>query len=307
MRKSISARFHRGIEIIAGDTATEPRTHLQVPPSLEQIPKLARYQLREYLRSRRFVSLAAIVLIIGLIISAIVGYYRGGLVSDAMAFYGSFWGGGIGLIVVLAAVFFGGDAIAGEFQNKTGYFLMGLPIRRSTVYIGKFIAAFIASVAMVLLYLVILLANGVYYFGINAFPWQLGLSLILAIVYLSSVLGATFFFSSLFKTSAYGFVLTALLFLFGFNLLESLISGLVKMEPWMVISYASSTIGDAFAPAINWGFTGTISHVHTVIGRRVITTTQYAAGIGEGILIMVAYLVLTAIAGLWLFEREEFN
>ncbi len=292
---------------MAGDTASERMGQLQVPPSLEQIPKLARYQLREYLRSRRFVSLTLIILVIGLIISAVVGYYRGGLVSSVLAFYGSFWGGGIGLIVVLAAVFFGGDAIAGEFQNRTGYFLMGLPIRRSTVYVGKFIAAFIASSAMVLLYFVILLANGVYYFGVNAFPWQLGLSLILALIYLSSVLGATFFFSSLFKTSAYGFVLTAILFLFGFTLLEDLISRLVNIEPWMVISYASSTIGGVFVPTINWGFAGTISHVHTLIGRRVVTTTFYVSGIGEGVLIMVAYLVLTAIAGLWLFEREEFS
>ena len=74
-----------------------------------------------------------------------------------------------------------------------------------------------------------------------------------------------------------------------------------------LLSPLGSTIGDAFAPTINWGFAGTISHLHTVIGRRVITTTQYAAGIGEGILIMAAYLVLTAIAGLWLFEREEFS
>jgi ABC-2 type transport system permease protein len=292
---------------MAASTGSEPLRHLQVPPSIEQIPKLARYQLREYLRSRRFLSLASIVLIIGLIISAVVGYYRGGLVSSNMAFYGSFWGGGISLIIVLAAVFFGGDAIAGEFQNKTGYFLMGLPIRRSTVYIGKFIAAFIASTAMVLLYFAILLANGVYYFGSNAFPWQLGLSLVLAIIYLSSVLGVTFLFSSLFKTSAYGFVLTALLFLFGFTLLEDLISRLVKIEPWMVISYASSTIGDVFVPAINWGFSGTISRVHTVIGRGTITTTLYSAGIGEGVLIMLAYLILSAVVGLWLFEREEFS
>ncbi len=307
MKRYTSARFLRGIENTTTSNATEPLKHLEVPPSVEQIPKLAKYQLREYLRSRRFLSLAVIVLVIGLIVSVVVGYYRGGLVSSNMAFYGSFWGGGISLIIVLAAVFFGGDAIAGEFQNKTGYFLMGLPIRRSTVYIGKFIAAFIASTAMVLLYFIILLANGVYYFGGNAFPWQLGLSLVLSIIYLSSVLGMTFLLSSLFKTSAYGFVLTALLFLFGFTLLEDLISSLVEIEPWMIISYASSTIGDVFVPSINWGFAGTVSHVHTVIGRRIIATTLYSAGIDEGVLIMLAYFILSAVVGLLLFEREEFS
>jgi ABC-2 type transport system permease protein len=279
-----------------------------VPATMSQVGKLTRYQLREYLRSQRFVALGAIVLILGVILTAVVGYYRGLVISTSDAFYGSFWGGGVFLVIVLAAVFFGGDAIAGEFQNKTGYFLMGLPIRRATVYVGKFIAAYLASVAMLLLYLAILLANGVYYFGAGSVPWQLGLSLVLALVYLGAVMGTTFLFSSLFKTSAYGFVLTAILFLFGFTLIGDLVTGLVKIEPWMVISYAESTIGGVFGSGISWGFAGTETTVTTMIGpHRSVTSTTWTPGIGEGIVIMLAYLVITAIVGLWLFEREEFT
>lgn len=276
---------------------------LQVPDSIEQIPKLTRYQLREYLRSRRFVALLSIVVTLGVILTAVVAHYRGQIVSTNLAFYGSFWGGGVDLVIVLAAVFFGGDAIAGEFQNKTGYFLMGLPIRRTTVYVGKFIAAYLASVAMLLIFLAILVLNGAYYFASGLFPWQLALSLALALVYLLAVLGATFLFSSLFKTSAYGFVLTAILFLFGFTLLQELVVGLVNTEPWMVISYAESTIAGVFSSSTNWGFHGTVTTME--FGRLRMTT--YTAGIGEGILIMLAYFGLTAAGGLLLFEREEFN
>lgn len=292
---------------MATSTAHGPSNQLRLPSSSDQVLKLTRYQLREYLRSRRFVALVLIVLAIGAIITAVVAHFRGSLVSDNFSFYGTFWGSGADIVIVLAAVFFGGDAIAGEFQNKTGYFLMGLPVRRATVYVGKFIAAFLASVAMIGLFLLILLGNGAYYFGGNAVPWQLGLSLVLAIVYLGAVLGATFLFSSLFKTSAYGFVLTAILFLFGFTLLQDLVQGLVKIEPWMVISYASSTIGSVFSPTVNWGIQGQITTTVTDIGRRMIVTTNYSAGIAEGIVIMIGYLIATAAAGLWLFEREEFN
>jgi ABC-2 type transport system permease protein len=289
-------------------TVDVPATRLPLPTSGEQVVKLTRYQLREYLRSRRFVALVVIVLAIGAILTAVVAHFRGQLVSTALPFYGTFWGGGVSIVIVLSAVFFGGDAIAGEFQNKTGYFLMGLPVRRATVYIGKFIAAFGASIAMMMLFLAILLGNGLYYFGDHAFPWQLGLSLVLAIVYLSAVLGATFLFSSLFKTSAYGFVLTAILFLFGFTLLEDLVVGLVKIEPWMIISYASSTIGSVFSSSVDWGIQGIVTTTVTQIGpHRFITSTSYTAGIAEGIVIMIGYLVVTAAAGLWLFEREEFT
>jgi ABC-2 type transport system permease protein len=292
---------------MAAETPVPLGLRLHVPDSMYQITKLARYQLREYLRSRRFVALVAIVLAIGAILTFVVAHFRGSIISTNVAFYGTFWGGGVGVVIVLSAVFFGGDAIAGEFQNKTGYFLMGLPVRRTTVYVGKFIAAFLASVAMILLFLAILLLNGAYYFGTGVVPWQLPVALILALVYLSSVLGATFFFSSLFKTSAYGFVLTAILFLFGFTLLEDLIVGLVKIEPWMIISYASSTIGSVFAPSINWGLQGTVTTTTTMIGRGSVMSTTYTAGIAEGVVIMIAYLLITALAGLFLFEREEFT
>jgi ABC-2 type transport system permease protein len=288
-------------------TVELPSSRLQVPGSFEQVTKLTRYQFREYLRSRRFLALAAIVLAIGAILTAVVAHFRGALVSSNIAFYGTFWGGGADIVIVLAAVFFGGDAIAGEFQNKTGYFLMGLPLRRATVYVGKFIAAFLASVAMMILFLAILFFNGIYYFGGSALPWQIGLSLIIALVYLGAVLGATFLFSSLFKTSAYGFVLTAILFLFGFTLLQDLVVGLVRIEPWMIISYASSTIGSVFSSSINWGLTGTVATSVSMMGRFTIRTTTYTAGIAEGIVIMLVYLLGTAAAGLALFEREEFS
>ncbi len=292
---------------MATSTARARPWDLHVPDSMEQVRKLTRYQLREYLRSRRFVSLIIIVAVIGAVLTFVVGYYRSSVISTNAAFYGSFWGEGATLVIVLAAVFFGGDAIAGEFQNKTGYFLMGLPLRRATIYAGKYIAAFLASVAVLLVFLVILVANGAYYFGTNALPWQLGISLVLAIVYLGAVLGATFLFSSLFKTSAYGFVLTAILFLFGFSLLEDLIIGLVKIEPWMIISYASSTIGNVFNPSVNWGITGTAVTTSTAVGRRVIMSTTWTAGIAEGIVIMLGYLIVTAAVGLWSFEHEEFK
>ena len=295
----------------APPTSSSPPSARSAPGSLEQILKLTRYQLREYFSTRRFVILLGIVAAVGIIVTAVVAHFRGGpevaaLLASAVGFYGSFWGGGAPFVVVLAAVFFGGDAIAGEFQNKTGYFLMGLPIRRTTVYVGKFIAAFLASAAVLLLYLAIMLLNGAYYFGGGLLPWQLAPSLLLTLVYLAAVLGSTFMFSSLFKTSAYGFVLTAILFLFGFTLLQDLVVGLVRMEPWMVISYASGAISDVFAPTVNWGLAGTTITAPTGPGPGAVQVVGYTAGVAEGVVIMLAYFALTTAAGLTLFEREEF-
>jgi ABC-2 type transport system permease protein len=280
--------------------ATRPEPP-NVGSSFEQVFKLARYQFRDYLRSRRYILMMAIVAIIGTILTAVLAYFRpADLIDSSTAFYGSFWGSGATIVIVFAGVIFGGDAIAGEFQNKTGYFLMGLPIRRTTIYIGKYLAAFAASITAMVVFLLILLANGFYYLGSNAVPWQLGASFLLAIVYLLALLGTTFLFSSMFKTSAYATLVVAILFLFGFAILQQVVVGLAKTEPWFVISYASSILGTIFQNP----YPAHITHPMSPFGG---VSTVYTPTIVEGVAIMIGYFVITSLLGLLLFEREEFT
>jgi ABC-2 type transport system permease protein len=251
----------------------------------------------------------SIVAVIGAILTFILSYYHGsltvkGLTASSSAFYGSLWSDGVTVVIVFSGIIFGGDAIAGEFQNKTGYFLMGLPIRRASVYAGKFLAAFAASLVAVIVYLAILLANAAYYLHGNAFPLALGESFVIAILYLLALLGAVFLFSSMFKNSLYAVLVVAVLFLFGFSLLQDLIVGLVKIEPWFIITYADQVISYPFLSTLPAHVTTSTSH-----GPRggTITTTVYSPTYPEGLIIMAGYFILTAIAGLFFFEREEFT
>ncbi|HTT25916.1 MAG TPA: ABC transporter permease [Thermoplasmata archaeon] len=276
-------------------------------PSVEQVFRLARYQLRDYLRSRRYLLMMALVGIIGLILTAVVGYFRpAAFLGTPLDFYTTMWGSGVTVVIIFAGVIFGGDAIAGEFQNKTGYFLMGLPLRRSVIYIGKYIAALVASFSAIVVFLVILLANGLFYFGANALPWQLGPSFLLATIYLLALLGATFLFSSMFKTSTYATLVVAVLFLFGFTLLQDLVEGLAHVTPWFIISYADTTIGAVLSTTC-----ANQPGAHTCStpgpGGRTFETMVNNPTIPQGVLIMLGYFVVTAILGLVIFEREEFS
>jgi ABC-2 type transport system permease protein len=271
--------------------------------SLSQAVKLARYQLRNYLRSRRYILMMLIVAAVGGILTAVIAYFRpSSFLSDPLSFYASAWGGGATFVIIIAGIIFGGDAIAGEFQSKTGYFLMGIPIRRATIYVGKYLAAFAAALTSVAFYLAILLGNGLYYFGGNAFPWELGASLLLAVVFLLALLGTTFLFSSLFKTSTYATLVVAVLFLFGFTILQTLVQDLVKIEPWFIISYASGVIGNIFLHP----YPAHITTISNMFGGGA-GITIYNPTILEGIVIMLGYFVGTTLLGLFLFEREEFT
>jgi ABC-2 type transport system permease protein len=272
-----------------------------VPDTFAQALLLSRYQFRDYLRSRRFVLMMAIVAVIGAILSTVLAYYNGaGLTTSADAFYGTLWAGGVTVVIIFSGIIFGGDAIAGEFQNKTGYFLMGLPIRRGSVYVGKFLAAYAASLVAVIFYLVILLANGEYYLGVSALSGPLFESFAIALLYLLALLGAVFLFSSMFKNSLYAVLVVAVLFLFGFTIIEDLIAGLVKIEPWFIITYAQNVISYPFLSSIP-------AHVVVTAGPRGAQFTTYNPTYPEGLIIMAGYFVFTAIGGLLLFEREEFT
>jgi ABC-2 type transport system permease protein len=291
---------------------TETISENKVPSSLTQIGITMKYTFLDYFRSRRFFILLTITLIISAILTVLVGYYRPpSFLGDptledvgtrALTFYSSWWGSAVTFVIILGGIFFGGDAISGEFQNKTGYFGIPNPIRRSSVYIGKWLSAFIAATIIFVIFATITVGNGLYYFGANI-PIQFGQSLLYAWFYLAAVMGFTFFFSSLFKSSSMSILLTAILFLFVFSLLELLVSTLVNVEPWFILTYGAGIIGNILTPG---GYPAHIQQSAAGPRSRFIITT-YHAYVPEGLAIIGLYFIITAILGLIIFERKEFT
>ncbi len=267
----------------------DPVTHTSLPSSIAQVGVMTKYELLNYFRSRRFFILLIIGLIISSILTALVAYYGvNSFATTALGFYSFWWGNSVTLVVILSGIFFGGDAISGEFQNKTGYFLVGNPLRRSSIYVGKWIAALTASLIILAIYAAIAIGNGIYYFGATI-PYQYGESLIFSVLYLIAVLGFTFFFSSLFKSSSMSILVTAILFLFAFSLIQ------------VIVSYGSGIIGNVLTDPYP-----TTQSVRGGFGGRN-ETKIFAVSIPEGIAILVGYFVVTAVIGLLLFERKEFT
>ncbi len=278
-----------------------------LPTSLAQVGVITRYEMLNYFRSRRFLILLVIDLLISGLLSFLVAYYGiarfAGTPASALAFYGFWWTAVSTLIVVFCAVFFGGDAISGEFQNKTGYFLVGNPIRRSSIYVGKWLASLIASLIIIGVFTAIMLGNGFYYLGANV-PTQFGDAFVYTLVYLISALGFTFFFSSLFKSSAFSILVTVILLLFGFSLIDTLVTNIAHIEPWFTLSYGSGIISNVFTVPYP-------PHVTTIGpgagGGGGFSLTVYIPTIPEGLTIMGIYFIVTSVLGLLLFERKEFN
>ena len=280
---------------------TEIVSSNKVPSSLAQVGVTMKYTFLDYFRSRRFFILLSITLLISALLTFVVGYYRpeSFLASD-LSFYSSWWGNSVTFVIVLSGVFFGGDAISGEFQNKTGYFVLPNPIRRSSVYVGKWLSAFIASTVILVVFTAITVGNGMYYFGLNV-PYQFVESVFFAWFYLAAVLGFTFFFSSLFKSSSMSILVTTILFLFVFTLIQTLVAGLVQIEPWFILTYGAQIIGNVLVVPYP-------PHSSVIsLGPHGETLTIYNVTIPEGLAIIGLYFIITAFLGLVVFEKNDFT
>lgn len=269
-----------------------------------QIGIIAKYNFLNYFRARRFYVMIAIVLLISGLLTIVIAYRRpAGILANDLGFFGAGWGSFVSLVVILSTAFFGGDAISGEFQNRTGYFLVPNPIRRSAVYVGKFIAALAASTIVLLVYAGIIVANSLYYFG-PSIPSEFLQSMLFAWIYLVSAMSLVFAFSSLFKTSLISTLMSVIILLFVFDVIDTVASTLANIEPWFSITYGAGIISNILTvpyPAQ----VSTSSFGGGGGGRFSITT--YNAPVWEGLLIMAVYFLAMGILGLWLFERKEFT
>jgi ABC-2 type transport system permease protein len=207
------------------------------------------------------------------------------------------WGAFAPVVAILSGIFFGGDAISGEFQNKTSYFIMPNPIRRSSVYIGKWLSAFVASSIILTTFTLITLSEMLYYHNV---PSEFGLSVLFVCFFLVAVIGFVFFVSSLFKSNTNSVFMTFMVLLFVFTFITQT-SGLVNIEPWFILNYGAQIIVNIL----------TVPYPpHEIVGYsfgKGFIGTAYYATIPEGLTIIGLYFIITTVLGLILFERTEFS
>lgn len=266
------------------------------PNDASQILCISKYELLNYVKSRRFAMLFLLTLGACIGATCVVGYFRpSGVLTDPASFYGHWLAYMLVFIVALPAIFLGGDAISSEFQNKTGYSLVGNPIKRSSIFAGKLIAALIASMATLSLFEVVMLANASFYFGSGAFLYStFWVSFLYATFAVAGAVGLAFFFSSIFKNGAYSILFSAFLLLFGFTLLDNVITRLTNLEPWFMLDYGAQIVENVFRSPYP-------AHVQT-FGAHIF----YTASVPEGLVIMAAYFIVGIFVSLIVFQRREF-
>jgi ABC-2 type transport system permease protein len=260
---------------------------------LEKLRVVTGYEFLKHIRRRRLYIILGLTLIAELAViigvpALMDGYPDNVMVMAAMLTVGA-------SLATIGAVFFAGDAIAGEFESKTGFLLFTNPVRRITLVTGKYLASCIAVILLIIFcYAVISITLLAIYGNV---PIETAKSFGLCLLFAGSVLSVTFFFSAVSKGAMGATVITLLLIMVIFGIIESVL--LFAGKPyWFLLS----TGGDSIA-AVYGGYDLILGGI---IPQDIeLPFEMETMDIGLTALAMVIYLVVGFVSSVWITKRRQ--
>lgn len=269
-----------------------------LPSDLKQIGVVAKYDVLKYLRSQRLLGILIIEAIVLVAITVLLATSSTPKTADKVV---GEYAGFANILIVIGATLFGGDAIVSEYQGRTGYLLFPNPIKKVSIFVGKFISA-VAAMGLILLiyYGVALLAGAVMGNGLSTLGLQ---SLGLAMLYGVSALAVAFLVSSIMKGTAGAMILTFALFFFVFNIITSLVGALGGIKPWFMVDFAGSTMSyittEPYPQDDVYSF--------NVPGGGSMVFYSFYPDVAISIVVMIVYAIAALVIAYLLFHRREMS
>jgi len=203
--------------------------------------------MEDHFSSMRFLLIAALIVMVGVIIASMVGMAMQeelrGVAKPTFVFLMLFTSTGklfsfvqfIGLLGPLIGIILGFDAINRERSGRTLSKLVSQPIYRDAIINAKFMAG-VTMIAIVMASLVLIISGlGISLIGVVPGieeVWRLAIYLVISIMYISFWLGAAILFSVVFRSTA--------------------TSALASLAVWIGLSFfvglGGSFLADAIAP-----------------------------------------------------------
>jgi ABC-type transport system involved in multi-copper enzyme maturation permease subunit len=259
----------------------------------EKLRVVIGYEFLKHIRRRRLYVILALTLVAELAVLILVPVLGDGF-PDSVKVMAALLSVGPSM-ATLGAIFFAGDAIAGEFEGKTGFILFTNPVKRITLVIGKYLACYGAVLLLILLGYVISSISLLVIYG--TIPMASGGSFGLCLLYAGAVLSVTFFFSAVSK-GAMGATVITLVFIM---VISSIISSVLMMtgQPyWFLLSSNGDAIATIYGgyEAFLGGFGG---------GGGMMPFELQNPSIALSVLSMSLYLAVGFLLSLWRSNRRQ--
>jgi ABC-2 type transport system permease protein len=270
----------------------------------EKLKVVTKYEfLKQYRRKRFYGGLALVVLAVVLTI----GLYKGldlparvaarvvGVVDSPNLF--ATFVSSMDILAIICAVFFAGDAIASEFEHKTGYILFPNPVKRTTIVVGKYIAC-VVSTAIIIIIAYLILAGALLGFYQQVPGGILG-SMAIALILACSVISMAFVFSSVLKGGMGATIATLLTYLVIFSAISGALS-VAGYDPWFMPNRAGDAVTATYGITFGQAFGGT-SRGGLMGGLASSSNSDPTLSF----FVLLGYTVVFLLISIWLAKRKE--
>jgi len=274
---------------------------------LEKLKVVTKYELLKQLRRKRFYGALAITV---LVVVLTIGLYKGLdlptkiqanipatlRIPDSANLFALFVTS-VSALAILGAVFFSGDAIASEFERKTGYILFPNPVKRTTLVVGKYIACFIATAAILVVAYLISAGASLGFYG--QVPGGMLGSFVIALALASSVISLAFAFSAVLKGSMGATIATLLTYMVVFQVISSGLS-YAGYSPWFMLDRAGDAITAPYGVPLAQAFGGMAGGGQTIGGLM-----QASSDPALSFFVLLVYAGALFMLSIWLTKRRE--
>jgi ABC-2 type transport system permease protein len=256
-------------------------TKRSLPTDLAQVLTVTSYETLKHLRSKRIYGIGVIIALIFVAYLAVPPLLGDEYPNDSYDIV-NFFVLMVTLLIVVLASLFAGDAVVSEYQQRTGYLLFPNPVRKGTLFAGKYLAAMLMSALVLAIYYVCTAAVSLALSG--EVVTQIGASFGLALLFTAAAISFGFLLSSAMKSGTAAIVLLFLTLLILMDIVTSLLV-VGNINPTFVLTAAGDSL-------------------------YYVLEDPYPSGdlvpeLVPAVVSMVAYLVGCYVIGYFLFRRRE--
>lgn len=257
----------------------------------------AGFEIKKHIRRKRlYIALGLAVAIPFLFY--LVPILSGGDFDDTAVDFASSSLGFVNILIIISAAIFVGDAISGDFEKKTGLLLFPTPQRKTSIFIGKYLAAMGSVFLVISMYYLVLVLEIIQIYGASALSLEFLKSFLLALLYSTSILSVIFFLSSIMKKSITSSLTGFFLLMMVMPILSMLLRA-ADVDPWFMVTHNADLITDVL------GTMGVGFGPGSGQGAGPLSAAVFEPEFYQGMVVMLAYSVTFFLAGLGIANRRR--
>lgn len=270
-------------------------SEIQIPNQPKQILIVTKYELIKFVRGKKIHGLAGLAALISILFVVLPPAFDIDLPETANGYF-IFPVGFVTFLLIISSAFFGGNSLASEFHNKTGYTLFPNPVSRTSIWLGKFFASELAAFLIIGIYYSIISIGALSQYGSLSF--EIFYSFLFSLVVCTTVMSVAFLASALLRGPSAAIVAVFLLFILVLPAVDQLLILFEEQKPWFSPTFSSKIIETILAEQYQ---TESIEDLY----REFFGSKFFVPDVKDSLLIMSVYVFACSVVSVLIFRRRE--